>query len=433
MWNGVSNYLARRLPFGYGYVMAGVALVLQVCSSPGQTFAISAFTPALRESLQLSHTTLTSAYMLGTICAAFPLSWIGAVTDRFGLRATTGVIALVLGAVCCFAALVNGLVTLFLVFLLLRFLAQGSLSLISSNTLGMWFDRKLGRVSATMSVGMATAFAFVPALLSQSIDTHGWRATYVLMGITVWLVLLPLTLFLFRNRPEELGQRPDHVPLVDGSGDAADEVRATAEDATLADALRGPGFWILSAAMAAWSMIGTGLVFYLVDFAAQQGVDKTNVLPVFTTLAYCMLAAQLLSGVLADYIDVRWLQFTSIVLLAVGTYFYLDASSAWTLHLFGAAFGLGQGAMVTVSATAWVRYYGRLHLGKIRGAAWSAAVAGSGVGPFLLGLSSDYYGSFEPALWTFVIMLCGLALLTPLARRPRGSCRQGTSDLATAD
>lgn len=419
MWNGFSNYLARRLPFGYGYVMAGVALVLQVCSSPGQTFAISAFAPSLRESLQLSDTTLTSAYMLGTVCAAFPLSWIGAVTDRFGLRITTGVIAFALGTVCCCAAFVNGLVTLFLVFLLLRFLAQGSLSLISSNAVGMWFDRKLGRVSATMSIGMATAFAFVPALLSESIDAHGWRATYILMGVAVWLILLPLTVLVFRNRPEELGQTPDHAPLPEFLGEAASDVRPTAEDATLADALGSAGFWILTAAMASWAMIGTGLVFYLVDFGAQQGVDKENVLAVFTTFAYSMLAAQLLAGVLADYVDARWLQFVSVGLLAIGTYFYLNTTSAGTLHLFAGTFGLGQGAMITVSATVWVRYYGRLHLGKIRGAAWSAAVAGSGLGPFLLGFSSDYYGSFEPALWAFVLVLAAIALLTPLARRPK--------------
>ena len=51
MINGVSDRLAARLPFFYGYVMIPVTMFVQIATSPGQTFTISAFTPSLRESL----------------------------------------------------------------------------------------------------------------------------------------------------------------------------------------------------------------------------------------------------------------------------------------------------------------------------------------------------------------------------------------------
>ncbi len=166
----VSDRLAARLPFFYGYVMIPVAMAVQIASSPGQTFAVSAFKPALLEALALSHTQFSFAYMTGTMLAALPLSLVGPLADRFGLRIVTSVVVVALAATCLFASTVSGIVSLLLTFWLLRFLAQGSMSLLSGNTLSMWFRHRIGRVSAVMSIGMALAFATVPDLLSRSID-----------------------------------------------------------------------------------------------------------------------------------------------------------------------------------------------------------------------------------------------------------------------
>ena len=69
--NALSDRLAARLPFFYGYVMIPVAMMIQIGTSPGQTFAISAFTPEIRRSLELSDSRLSLAYILGTFLAAF--------------------------------------------------------------------------------------------------------------------------------------------------------------------------------------------------------------------------------------------------------------------------------------------------------------------------------------------------------------------------
>ena len=89
MINSVSDRIAARLPFFYGYVMIPVAMFVQIATSPGQTYAISAFTPSLRESLGMNDSLLSLAYMLGTVGAAFPLSFVGPLTDRYGLKGIT--------------------------------------------------------------------------------------------------------------------------------------------------------------------------------------------------------------------------------------------------------------------------------------------------------------------------------------------------------
>ncbi len=419
---------ALRVPQGffYGYLMVPVASLAQICTAPGQTFAISAFIPAIRDSLQLSEISLTSAYMIGTLVAAFPLMLVGPIADRIGNRATiTGIVLLLAGA-CFFASFVNSFATLLLAFLALRFLGQGSLSLLSSNTTSMWFRTKLGRVSAIMSIGMAGAFAVIPGWLLASIESYGWRETYRGLGLIVAGIMLPLLAVVYRNRPEDVGQhldgnRPDEpLPHAESSRATGSQRTVAIEERSLSlrDAMRQPTFWILMTIMSAWAMIGTGLVFYLFAIGEARGIDKDATAAVFKTFALSMLAMQFSGGFLADRFALHHLLFAGVGLLSLGTLTLFFAQTSPQLHLFGLLFGAGQGITVAVNATVWVRYYGRAHLGKIRGTSWSASVAGSGAGPFLLGWAKDHSGHFEPAIIAFLCILIPLVLLALWVRPP---------------
>lgn len=417
--NFFSDRLAARLPFFYGYVMIPVAMVIQICTSPGQTFAISAFTPAIRESLRLSDSKLSLAYMMGTVLAAVPLSFIGPMSDRWGLRATTLVATVALSLTCVLASQVSSFGTLFVAFFALRFLGQGSLTLLSGNAISMWFRTKIGRVSAAMSFGTAITFAFVPQWINDSIETYGWRQTYQAMAVVVAVLLLPLLVLLFRNRPEDIGQS------VDGARTQPDPAPGTTDPAGLADhsltlrqAMRGRSFYILAATTSMWAMVGTGIVFYLFTLCDDRGFHSDVPADLFKTFGLTMLAAQLAGGVLADFWPLSRLLGIGTVMLAIGTGMLLYSSVAM-LHGFAVLFGGGQGLLIAVGAVVWVRYYGRLHIGSIRGTVWSLTVAGSGCGPLMMGVVRDHYGNFETAIIAFFTILSSLAVIAWWATPPQ--------------
>jgi MFS family permease len=80
--------------------------------------------------------------------------------------------------------------------------------------------------------------------------------------------------------------------------------------------------------------------------------------------------------------------------------------------------GAGQGLLGAVQSTLWVRYYGRLHLGKIRGSTITASVAGSSLGPFIMGATFDLSGSYNTSVWLFLILLIPLIVAAPIATQP---------------
>lgn len=80
--------------------MLPIAMTGLIATAPGQTFGISVFTEEIRSSLGLSHSRLAAAYMLGSLLAALPITYVGLLMDRFGLRATLAGATLLFGGAC---------------------------------------------------------------------------------------------------------------------------------------------------------------------------------------------------------------------------------------------------------------------------------------------------------------------------------------------
>ncbi len=243
------------------------------------------------------------------------------------------------------------------------------------------------------------------------------------MGAIILLTLVPAVVLLLRNRPEDLGQHPDGIRL----GRAVDTAVITAGHAsrfhlepelTFAQAARHRTFWILATDMALWAMIGTGIVFHALPIFQAQGIDPERSKMLFVTFSASMLLMQIAGGIMADRLPMHRLLASGYALLFAGTVVIPLTTGEIGVHLFAAFFGAGQGLAIAVNSTMWVRYYGRQHLGKIRGTVWCSTVAGSGCGPFVLGMFHDNLGSFQPGLWLFAAMFLPLIPLSLFATAP---------------
>src|SRR5210317_2042767 len=129
----INTWLAKRTSFFYGWIILPISTLAAFFTSPGQTFMVSVFNPSLRETLDLSLTQLTGAYMFGTVLASIPQTYIGQLADRMGIRKTIFIIATLFSLACVFISQVNSLVMLFFAFFFLRMFGQGALELLSVN------------------------------------------------------------------------------------------------------------------------------------------------------------------------------------------------------------------------------------------------------------------------------------------------------------
>lgn len=395
--------------------MLPIAMLGFICTSPGQTFGVSLFNDSFRDALGISLATLSTAYMLGTLTASLAMPMVGHLMDRFGIRRTMAVVVFLFGLACMYTSLAANLFMLFTAFVFLRMLGQGSLGLLSQNTVAFWFHRRLGLASGLCNIGMAGAFALVPNLNVWLIRSFGWRWAYTILGVGVWVILLPLLAIFYRNRPEDLGQQPDgarvDTPL---DAQASEEMR---RDFTLREAARTGLFWTMALATASWAMIGTAMIFHVQPIFAELGVSG-GVSVMFLALGVTLAVTQLVGGILADIVRPKFLLALSLAGITASAALLCIMTGPWLPLTFGVLMGVAQGLIMAISNPIWTRNYGRANIGKIRGSLAMLMVAASSLGPFVAGLGRDLFDTFRPVLILFALLPLPLVVAAMLVRRP---------------
>jgi MFS family permease len=436
--------LAGVVPFYYGYAMLPMATLALVATSPGQTFLIGVLNEPVTANLAISPERFNACYALASFFAAWPIMFIGALQDRIGIRRTMLLAVLGLGATLWAASLVSGLIGLFLALFFLRAFGQGALSMLANNTLAMWFHRRLGTFIGVQEVAMAGAIGLLPLLCQKLIEAVGWREALIVQAAVLWWIMLPVLLLGFRNRPEDVGQRIDDrtptperlpPPATDHADSAQSDARTdrgpTPEDQTddeegpsldLSQAVRTPAYWITAIGTGCWGLTATAILLNLVPILGAQdgaGLSQKAALATMTTFAACVAVAQLTSGFLADRLPLRWLMGGAFAACATALGLLALAGNVWVAHAYAACFGLAQGSLIITIHTLWPRYYGRTHLGKIRGSVWSLIVGLCAAGPMLVAGSLWLFGGYRPLLWVLAGMFVVLAVVSRWARPPR--------------
>lgn len=390
--------------------MAVASTVAMAFTAPGQTLLVSLLNVPLRKTLGVEPLWLNSAYSLATVVASLPLVFVGKLVDRFGPRKMLAAIALAFAGACCFMAAVSHIAMAVLAFFLLRFLGLGSLSMVSSHMLAMWFHRRLGTLSGVRSVLVFVSWTPLPMLTLWLFDRFGWRATWALYGATIGLVLPLLAWWLVRNRPEELGLH------LDGALASAQD-HSEGPSHTLKDALRTRAYWLLAGAGALSPMVVTALIFDLQPLFAARGLPPTTAALAASFWGATMAVLALPSGWLVDRVAPGKLIAAGVTGVAASCLLlYFARSAALGIAALGAV-ALGNSLVgATVGATA-ARYFGREHHGAIRSSLGRITVIATGVGPFVFGVSQQLSGAFDAGLLTFV-GLCLPALGFSLSLTP---------------
>ncbi len=413
---GLKEGLAGRFPFYYGWVMVPVAVIAQAVTGVGQTYGVSVFNPSLLDSLGISLTALTGAYMVGTLLASLPQSYIGSLMDRFGIKITMIGIVTLLGGACILFSRVNSLATLLVGFFLLRLLGQGGLSLLSGNIAAMWFREKLGTVTGVISSGFSISMAVIPAFFLFLINLKGWRTAYIWLGFLVWLIMIPILLLIFKNKPEDVGQ------ILDGGAeedkDSPGQLTNRIYSFSIKEARKTPAYWIMMINSALWAMIITAVFFNLLSIFDSLGISPGVAAATYTTYAAASLVTQLLLGPTADRGALQYLLLACMAFLAAGVAVLTFSESPLLAHAYAVLIGISTGLISLVGGTLFASYFGQENLGKLRGGVLTAQVAGSSLGPFITGVIYDLSGSFQISLWIFVVILIPAALVSLKATRP---------------
>jgi len=414
----------QRLPFFFGWVIVAIAFVTMAVSVTART-AFSLLMPPLIQEFGWDRGLAAGAFSFGFLVSAVLGPIVGRAVDRHGPRPVVLCGVVLLGTGLLGATLISSPVGLYLTLGTLVGAGVNCMGYtVQSLYLPNWFARRRG-----MAIGIAFSGAGVGALvllpwLQAMIQTEGWRAACLTMGIMALVVLGPINLFIWR-RPADLGLFADG----DRSGAGGDGRRRlrivdpawAAQEWTLRRALRTRPFWWLClgyfGALYAWYAIQVHQTTYLTEI----GFGSMEAAWALGLVSIVGIPGQIVGGALSDRIGREWVWSLSSLGFALCYALLIvmeTAPSHALLYLMILSQGLLGYAMTAVMGPIVAEIYEGPHFGVIFGVITVAMVGGGAVGPLAAGMMHDLTGSYRPA-FGMAIALCGVSAVSVWMAAPR--------------
>src|SRR5690606_9711281 len=136
---------------------------------------------------------------------------------------------------------------------------------------------------------------------------------------------------------------------------------------TLEQAGRTFSFWVVTVGSACFSLVHTAIFFCIVPIFQERGLTDQDAALALTAFAGSLAVMQLIGGTLADHLPSRFLLAIGLAGMATGVFVINGTTSASTATIATGLLGASQGVFFGAAQPLWARYFGRRHLGKIRG------------------------------------------------------------------
>ena len=292
----------------------------------------------------------------------------------------------------------------------LRLLGQGSLTMIPTALLALWFVTNRGRVTVLAGLGAVASQALFPPFIYFLIDAYGWRNAWLVLGMVVWAIMLPIAIVIVRDSPQSIGLKP--------RSDTKEQNALEDSGWPFRAALSTKTFWLLLLATSSQSLISTALVFHHANVLDSRGIDASISAVVLSVMGPASFAGVAAGGFLADRYQNRHLLVLGQGLLMIAILLAMVVSANWHAIAYGLLLGGSSGFTITVGSVIWPNYYGTLALGKIRGAATMAMVAAAALGPLPFALGLGFFGSYQEVLGLSLFLPAVSALMAYWSRKP---------------
>jgi predicted MFS family arabinose efflux permease len=385
-------------------VVAAAFTGVMVSFAPIVPYTFSLFLSPLHAAFGWKREAIGGTFALAAITVALVSPGIGLLLDRLPPR------RIILPSIVVFALALASLSRLspnikqfYLTFFVLGLVANGTAQFAYARTVLSWFLRRRGLALALVLTGSGVGSILIPPLTQWTIEHHGWRSAYLMLG-GIALLGIPLTALLVRNRP-------DAVVVAD---------HAAGSSTTVAAALRSGPFWVLAFIIMLSSFSENGLVTNLAAILTEHGVMAQTAAFALSVRGGAVIIGRLCIGFLIDRFSPQRIQTFVLFLSAVGALVLAFAHTSPVVLIGAAVLGAGLGSEADVVPYLLAHYFGRKHFSVLYGLTWTAYAIGGATGPVAIGHWYDRAGFYEPRFIVYLACVGFAAVaISLLLRRPR--------------
>jgi MFS family permease len=402
---------APRLFYGYVVVLAGFFIMIAYS--------------AARTSYGIFFHPMADEFGWGSALTSGPLSLsividgllgipMGRLTDRFGPRLVLTVCACLLGAGFILMSRITVIWQMYLVYGVLIGVGMGGVFVPVVTNISRWFIARRSTMNGLVLAGTGVGTLIVSPLTSWMIENYGWRTSYIVLGIAIFLIVFILAQFM-RLDPQQIGQAPYSKAMA-----GKREIKKESRSYTFTEALKSRQFWLVFCMFFSFGFFAMSISVHIVPHVIHLQISAAIAASILATIGAVNIAGRLAFGAIGDKIGAKQAYGLGLVVMAAAVFWLISIDRAWLFFVFAVIYGFNVGGMGSVQAPIVAELFGLKYHGAIFGACGLGTMIGASIGPVLVGYLFDLTGSYRISFLTCGLVAVGGLLINLAILRRKG-------------
>jgi MFS family permease len=391
--------------FFYGHVVVAASFAIMVVIwAAYYSFGVF-FKPMVNEFGWTSAAT-SAAFSLSAIISGLVAITMGKLTDKFGPRFVMRICAALLAIGFLLMSKVAMIWQLYLVYGLIIGIGMGGSFVPLMSTVVKWFSKRRSMMAGIVAAGVSIGALIGPPTVHRLIITYGWRISYVILGTTVFIIVIIVTQFI-RKDPIELGQLADGVDKIGEQPGANPSSRGL----SFREAIFSGQFWVVFFMFFCLGFCTFAIIVHVAPHAIELRIPAVVAAAILATIGGLGMIGRVVMGRAADIFGSKRAFIIGFMLMSAALLGLIPVKMVWLVFVLAGLFGFANGTCVASQSPLVALLFGLSSHGVILGFLSFGFTSGGAFGPWLSGIIFDIAGSYQLAfLMCAAVSLTGLVL-----------------------
>ena len=392
----MSKAITSKPPLYYGwYIVATCIFLAFITVGARNSFGI--FVIPMSEHFGWNRGTISIAASLGFLVNGLSQPFLGRIFDRVGGRQVILISLAIVGLATIALSLTFHILFIIFMFGFISATAISGTSLTNTGALlAKWFHRKRATVIGLNASGAALGGLLLVPFAMYLLQATNWRVTWVVLGLLVLLVALPLAFLFIRDDPAKLGLEPDgdvKLPGEDINGSAGRQPGLLETD-RWTQSFRSMPIWQVSCSFLICGFTTAILTVHFVPYVIDQGISPAVAATIFGYMMGLNIIGSIGAGILSDRFNRKNLLALVYFLRGCAYIFLLLMPGSSGLWVFATIAGFSWIATAPLTTALIADVYGLRALGTISGMSFVFHQVGGAGSILLAGFLYDQTGSY---------------------------------------
>ena len=422
---------SKNIYYGW-FIVATTFFVIMV--TMGARNGVGVFVLPMSEEFGWSRSLISFAGALGILVNGLSQPILGNAYDKVGGRKLILWGVLAIGLMVTLLSLTFHFVYFLLVFGVFMAIAMSAGSITTGAALvSKWFQRKRGTAISITSAGASMGGLLLVPFTTYLIILIDWRLTWIVLGLMILVLVLPVAFLMLRNSPADMGLLPDgDEASPDGSPSRPQRPTGPLEVDEWRHAFRSPPMWQLCATYFVCGFTTLIMAFHFVPNAVEEGFSKGTAASAFGLLSAMNTIGVLVIGPLADRWGNKNLLGFVYAFRGLGYACLVFLPGQWGLWIFAVVGGSSWIATVPLTTALTADVYGLKRVGTLTGMVFLSHQIGGSIGIQFGGIMRDLTGSYDVPFVIAGILLVMASVISFLIQERKYSVRYRPVDPSPA-